>query len=97
MRPKDLRLIRRLDIVVSSIDRYAKSPDCNDPFKLALVVQGRVLELLNGLLRGVQHLKKVRLRWKGKECEEHSDQHREIILKPLRDKAMEVEEVFELW
>lgn len=97
MRLEDLRLIRRWEIHISRIYPYMKTKDCYDPFKVALVVQDHVLSLLNGILQGIQDSRKVRVRWSGAACEVHSDKHRETILKPLRDKGTEVEEVFDLW
>ena len=96
MRPEDVWLVRRWEINILGIDYYKSINDGCDPFKLGLVIQNRVQNLLNGLLQGQQHLKTLRIRWEGGECEARSAQHRDTILKPLRDTGMAIEEVFGL-
>lgn len=97
MRLEDVWLIRRWEIYIFGIYPYMKINDCYDPFKVALVLRDRLQNLVNGILQGRQDLKMVRIVWETEECEVHSDEHRETMLKPLRDKGMAVEEVFDLW
>lgn len=97
MRPTDIWLIRRWDVRIAGMKRH-KSAGSHDDFKIALMLQDRMQDLVDRILQGRQDLKFLRVKWHGDYATTASlKPHDKTILKPLQDVGIAFEEGYFLW
>ena len=96
MRPEDVWLIRRWNIHIAEMDDYS-GDGTPHAVKMGLLLQDRVLGLVDRILQGRQDLKILRVKWQGgydTAANSNLEQYRKTLLEPLADKAMAIEEEF---